>query len=97
MWRATTPTHIFRFRDIKNFDKVLITYMQDGEIKLEKKIEDIQWDGNNGKVTLTQQETRLFEPSQVDIQVKVKFKNEAVACSKIFTESIHNVLNDQEM
>lgn len=68
--RATTPTHYFTFPEIA-FARILITYAQEGEIILEKNESDLTWNGNVASVTLTQEETNLFQAG-VDAKRQVR-------------------------
>lgn len=107
MIRATTPLHEFVF-DVDPeaaFEKILISYAQNGAVILEKEKDDLAFSqGTDGKyvasVRLTQEETRLFSgkyQSPVTVQVRaLTYLGEALASEKT-TISIENVLNDEVM
>lgn len=118
MYRATTPTHTFIF-DVdpeETFKTILISYAQKGEVVVEKGKEDLtvvrkqEADGSyvwEASLQLTQQETKLFDASQlycsgnmptpkvVEIQIRaLTYENEAVAFDKM-TVLLQDVLNDE--
>ena len=107
MYRATTPKHVFTF-DVnpdEMFSQILITYVQNGKIILEKHKEDLTFGtgtGCDGKsvftatATLTQEETKFFkENGIVSIQIRaLTYDGEAVASDKM-SISVQNVLNDE--
>jgi hypothetical protein len=71
MIRGTTPTHLFNIPfDTTAVDKVKITYSQNGKEVLAKK--DCKLDGKTISVTLTQDDTFLFDHNKdVEIQIRV--------------------------
>lgn len=107
MYRATTPKHTFVF-DVDPsdaFEKVLITYWQDGQIVLEKGLEDLTVEIGTGcdgervyeaSLTLTQEEANSFSSkSSARVQVRgLTYSGEAVA-SKKMTIPVNDVLNDE--
>lgn len=111
MYRATTPTHVFWFNDIdpeENFQKVLITYVQDGETLLEKTKEDLTFGTANkngevchyGCITLTQAETNMISadksmPTEIQMRVMDYYGN-VMATNKIRLTA-NDVLNDSIM
>lgn len=73
MIRGTTPTHIFNIPfDTSLVDEVKITYAQDDEIVLIKGTSDCVLDTNTIKVTLSQEDTFLFDHKK-NVQVQVRF------------------------
>lgn len=109
MIRATTPKHIFIFEQNpeETFDKILITYAQNGEIVLEKQKDDLEYgvieDGSgteqySASFRLTQEETRKFSAkprNMVDIQVRaLTHSGEALASDKK-SITVQDVLNDE--
>lgn len=83
MIRGTTPTHIFTLSiDSSYLKNIRITYAQDDKIILQKEIEDCETDGFAVKVTLTQEETLMFNCKKlVQIQVRaLTYSGEALAC-----------------
>ena len=109
MIRATTPKHTFIFEQNpeESFDKILITYAQNGEIVMEKTKDDLEFgtgtdcEGNEvytASLRLTQEETRQFSAkprNMVDIQVRaLTYAGEALASDKK-SISVLDVLNDE--
>ena len=109
MIRATTPTHTFFF-DVdpeESFQKILITYAQNGKIVLEKNKEDLSFsscesfDGKTvyiASLKLTQEETNLFTAKPkgiVSIQIRAITPDGDAIASYISDISVENVLNDE--
>ena len=109
MIRATTPKHTFIFEQDPDtsFDKILITYAQNGEIVMEKTKDDLEFGTGTdchgdevftATVQLTQEETKKFSAKPrnlVDIQVRVlTYAGEALASDKK-SISVLDVLNDE--
>lgn len=109
MIRATTPTHRFFF-DVdpeESFQKILITYAQNGQIVLEKHESDLSFESCedfSGKsvyiasLKLTQEETNLFNAKPkgtVSIQVRAITPEGDAVASDISNISVENVLNDE--
>ena len=97
MIRGTTPTHTFTFSidlaDVKDF---VITYVQRGEIVLEKTKKDCTISDNKVIVKLTQEETLAFEhTSMVEMQAKVLMNGGTVVASNIFTTHVSRILNEE--
>ncbi len=108
MYVATTPKHTFTFPvSPEEFKRILITYVQDGKIILEKTENDLTFEEltENGKpvyvawLTLTQAETKLFDPELGSFTVQARAFSkygEAIAGAKhVF--SVQSVLNDEEL
>lgn len=95
MWRASTPTHRFRFgSDPSQYDVILVTYSQNGQIVLEKEQSDLTFDGNVASVTLTQAETNLFSEGVVTIQIRIAMANGYSFPSQKVVVPVEDVLND---
>lgn len=84
---GSTPTHFFTF-PIKadDIDKILITYMQDGQIVLQKSKDDLEFeekeldDGSAiivGSFQFTQEESLLFDGRKPKYCIQVKVKTNA--------------------
>lgn len=73
MIRGTTPTHTFNIPfDTSLVSGVKITYAQNEEVVLEKHTADCVLDAQTIKVTLTQEDTFLFDCKQaVEVQIRV--------------------------
>ncbi len=101
MIRATTPTHRFIFdQNPELFERILITYAQNGRIVLEKEKEDLTFEEpTEGQypayVQLTQEETNLFKASTVTVQVRVLTTGGDVLASEKKSIGVENVLNDE--
>ena len=85
MYRATTPTHIFKLPfDTGLLKKVQITYQQFGQTILQKTEKDCSLDGAEIKLQLTQEETLRFQPTaEVFIQLRVLTNEGKVLASRI--------------
>lgn len=109
MIRATTPKHVFVFdSDPSVYAKILITYVQNGCMVLEKVKDDLTIEeftspcDNTTKYKawfrLTQEEANKFQAGpgkQVSVQVRVlTTANEAMASEKK-TFNVQDVLNDE--
>ena len=112
MYRATTPTHKFCFGIINPdlFKEILITYVQNDSIILEKKKQDLvitSTEIEEGEETithyhaalkLTQEETKLFKiQNGINITVQIRaIDNEGnVSASNKMKVSLQDVLNDE--
>ena len=73
MIRGTTPTHTFNIPfDTSMVKEVKVTYAQDDTVVLEKRTSDCELDGQRIIVTLTQEDTFLFDCKKaVEIQIRV--------------------------
>jgi hypothetical protein len=73
MIRGTTPTHIFNIPfDTSLVDEVKVTYAQDDVVVLEKHTVDCTLEGATISVTLTQEDTFLFNCKKaVEVQIRV--------------------------
>lgn len=98
MIRLTTPQHIFTFpQDPAQYEKILVTMWQDGDIVLEKTEADMEFDSESRKAwyKLTQEETRLFVPNKdVKLQIRVLTAEGDAFASDIMPVKVHDVLND---
>ncbi len=103
--RATTPTHYFTIEsDPGLFKRILITYMQNGEIVLEKEKDDISVteETEDEKTVyvlsyrLTQEETRRFSMDfPVFVQIRALTFDGAAPASNIVKIDVETVLNDE--
>ena len=109
MYRATTPTHTFIFNidPDESFEQILITYVQDGNIVLEKDKSDLTFSTDTqsqcetqylASLRLTQAEANLFSAnprSTVTIQIRALTPGgEAVASEKLYL-AVQDVLDDE--
>lgn len=112
MYRATTPTHKFCFGTINpnSFKEILITYVQNGNIVLEKKKQDLVITSKEteekeetiicyyAELKLSQEETKLFSiknGNNIDIQIRAIDHIGNVAASNKMKVSLLDVLNDE--
>ena len=103
MIRATTPYHEFVFsEDPSDYTRILITYMQDDAIVLEKEKSDLTIEENPdaegeyiASYRMTQEEANLFELGAVRVQVRILKANGDAMASAISTMKIEEVLNDE--
>lgn len=91
---GTTPTHIFRLKIDTSLVKVAqVTYEQWGKIVLQKKTKDCEMEGNKISVSLSQEDTFLFEASEVKYQLRVKTTSGKTLKTKVFTMSLEECLD----
>ena len=101
MIRVTTPLQIFKFNDDPQaYEKILITYAQSGNVVFEKEKEDLSFSTEGDKYVaafaFTQEETKGFSPTaDISVQVRVLTTGGEAWASKIFTTSVHDVLDDE--
>lgn len=98
MYRASTPTHRLLIPiDPTTIVKLKLTYSQHDRIVLEKTQADMTNDGYIWTVTLTQEETNLFEGDSADAQIRYLDSNGKSFPSKKFRLYVGDVLNDEVM
>lgn len=108
MYRATTPTHYFCFGESnpKSFKSILITYVQNDKIILEKTKADLTFGTKvvdeetkyYASVQLTQEETKLFSAkpnASVSVQIRAVDQSDTVVASCKDKISVLDVLNDE--
>ena len=97
MIRGTTPTHTFMIPlHTASIADLRISYAQSDQEILVKKIEDCFLEGNTIKVTLTQEDTFLFDCKKtVAIQVRVKTLDGTALSSEIITVKVGKCLNNE--
>lgn len=96
MYRGTTPTLKF----ILPVDRAKITalhlcFAQQGEIVLEKKLDDCKWEENTLLVSLTEEETLLFnaQKGMAEMQLRIGC-GDARMVSNIMCLSVERILKD---
>lgn len=94
---GTTPTHTFTLPFEKEMlAEVRITYTQNKEKIITKEIEDLEVEGNDISLTLTQEETFLFkEGKNVSIQLKIKTTEGLVFNSDILEMRVDQSLDNE--
>lgn len=102
MYRATTPTHTFKMNiESSTLTEILVTYKQ-GDVTLEKHYQDgtlppgMSLSGKNVAITLTQEETLMFDPGKyVKTQMRVLTNGNEVFASRMFDINLFPVLNEE--
>ncbi len=101
MYRGTTPKLTFNVHfDVSRINVLWITFKQGSKIKFEKQFSDcvIVTEKNQIIVNLTQQETlSLNANTDLNIQIRVGFKNGKRAASKLITTYVDEILHDGEI
>lgn len=96
MYQASTPTHYFNCPDDpQTYDKIVVSYEQFGQKILDKQKEELEIssEDNQFSITLTQEETNLFDCEQIAmIQVKVK-RGEQVFVSPKYKLRVFGAIN----
>ncbi len=107
MYRATTPTHNFCFGEVdpESFKTILISYVQNDKIILEKTKDDLQFTSEeyegethyHASLKLSQEETRMFseKSNYVYIQIRASDYDQNVVASNIVKAPLLDVLNDE--
>ena len=96
MYRGTTPTLLFTLpMDSSRISALHLSFAQKGELVLEKTLEDCLLQGNTLQVTLTEQETLLFDEKRglVELQLRVGC-GETKMASNIMQVSVGRILKD---
>lgn len=96
MRRGTTPTHIFHVPvDLTSAVEAYITYKQDGQVKVEKSINDMTITEDQITVELTQTETLAFSTiGDVQIQCRARLLDESALASCIKTVPVCKILKE---
>ena len=94
---GTTPTHTFTLPFEKELISDLrITYSQDRKKILTKYMRDVEMDGNDINVTLTQEDTFKFkEKKPVFVQLKIKVVDGQVFNSDLIVMRIEPALDNE--
>lgn len=100
MFRATTPVLHFELCDdkisVKDFSKIIISLAQNNKPLIEKTKDNIKIiDDKNFELTLTQEETKLFQ-SQFLMQIQLRCLDieGKVVASEIVSMTVENALNE---
>lgn len=94
MIRGTTPTHYFNLPfEASLVDKARVIYHQWGKEILRKETEDFKMEGNTISVSLTQEETFLFDCTPVILQLRVRTTSGEVMNTKMITVSSEDCLD----
>lgn len=96
MRRGTTPKHTFTTDiDLTEAEVIYITYKQQGEVIVEKEIQDIEASSEEISCELTQEETLQFsDPHDVTIQIRARFADGSAVASNIMKAPAEAILKD---
>ena len=96
-FRGTTPTHVFTIPIERELIKDLrINYSQDKKKILTKKLSDIEFSDGEINVTLTQEETFLFQGGKnASVQLRVKTIDNTVLGSDVILMRVEESLDDE--
>lgn len=104
MFRGTTPTFYFKINNLEDFSTikdVWVTFRLREKIFLNKFLSEnavvIQEDEKMISVDLTQDETLSFPEPNVKVQIKIRFDDDKVCASPIFTIPVETPLNSKKM
>ena len=102
MYEPTTPVHTFVLPiQTSTCNVILLTYKQDGVIKVEKRYENgtlppgMVLNGNRVYQTLTQEETKLFDDEFVEAQIRVLTNEGKSHSSQEFEIYVNESLNTE--
>lgn len=104
MYRATTPVHVFTLPVLTNTLKDIQVIYKQGETELLKYMDNnilppgMTLDGKDVIISLTQNETKLFEAGKTILaQIRVLTNDGAVMASQQFKISVKGVLNEDNL
>lgn len=94
--RGTTPTHIFNTdTDLTDAEVVYVTYKQRGSTIIEKTIDELDLKKDKVQLTLTQDETLLFDTTAaVTIQIRARYPDGTAIASNILMISANSILKE---
>lgn len=96
MIRGTTPTHIFRLPFSVETPKFTITYAQNDREIVKKTEEDCDVNGNVIELTLSQEDTLLFdEKMAVQVQIKTLDFGGNVKASNVMITTAGKILDEE--
>ena len=97
MVQGTTPTFILTLPNTVDLTVVKNLYftLEQGNVKLTKKGEDLSVEGQEVSVYLGQEETLMFTPGRATLQLNWTYDGGTRACSNIVTVPVgHNLLKE---
>ena len=94
MKQWTTPENIFSTDvDLSQAEVIYVTYKQQNKIIIKKQKEDLSITENSVSITLSQQETGLFNINKpVRIQIRARFSDGLAIASNIINTRVEEVL-----
>jgi hypothetical protein len=95
--RGTTPTHTFELPIALDFVRDLtITYKQNGEVLVKRRLEDCDIHENIVAVTLDQQESLSFLPNEIaEVQLKLLTEGGRVVASPTYRIAVEDALDTE--
>lgn len=99
MRRGTTPTHIFKLPFTTEYvSKVKIAYKQDTAVVLRKNTEDCKLEDDRVSVTLTREESLLFNSQAfVKVQLEAELREGGTLVSDIFVLRVAELLCEEAL
>lgn len=96
MYRGTTPTLIFTIPfDCTQITALNLCFVQQGEIVLEKDLESCRLEKDSLQVSLTEQETLLFDAKKGMVEMQLRIGcGDARMASNIMQASVERILKD---
>lgn len=97
MTRGTTPIHRFRLPfDTGGVTRAKVLYAQDGQVVLEKDMEQLQLQGREILVRLSQEDTMVFDSAcKAEIQLRLLTTEGTALASRILTCGVGRLLKDE--
>lgn len=99
MRRGTTPTHIFTLPFSTEYvSKVKVAYKQDATVVLRKNTQDCKLEGDKVSVTLTREESLLFnDRAFVKVQVEVELREGGTLVSAVYVLRLDELLCEEAL
>lgn len=94
MRRGSTPVNTFAVDIDLREATVFVSYEQDGMVVLEKTGDDLIVEEKQIVLTMTQEETLLFHPGKVLIQIRYVFPNGSADASDIISTTFERIIKD---
>ena len=94
MRRGSTPVNTFDVDIDLTEATVFVTYEQNGVVVLEKTGEELAISEKKIVLTMTQEETLLFRPGKVLIQIRYVLPNGAADASNIISTTFERIIKD---
>ncbi len=96
MYRGTTQTHTISTEiELGNAVVIYVTYQQNGKTVLEKTIDDIRITEDGIEVSLTQEETLLFDSKRrALVQIRARFGTGQAVASNVMNVDVKKILKE---
>ena len=97
MTRGTTPTHEFRLPfNVSQVKEAMVIYAQNDIEVFRKETDDCSMEGETISVTLTQEETLMFNHKQnVQVQLRILTTENVALASTVSVISVQKCLNNE--